>query len=135
MASLAKSSTSATKPGLTSHPFRRRGWRRWPGWLLAVLTAAAILMRIGFWLTFFHGGGAGLGLGIVRSMFESLIEIIAATIPPALVVIWLLLIVRISKWGRPQMGALPALGDADLQHRINDSRAAIAVLWRQGGPI
>ncbi len=64
---------------------------------MTVLTTAAILTQIGFWLTFFHGGGAGLGLGTVRSKFKSLIEIIAATIPPALVVIWLLLIVRISK--------------------------------------
>jgi hypothetical protein len=46
---------------------------------------------------FFHAGGAGLGLGIGRSMFHSLIAVIAVTIPPMLVAIWLLLLVRISR--------------------------------------
>lgn len=76
---------------------RTRGWRRWPVWLSTVMTAAACLAQIGFWLMFFHGGSSGLGLGVGRSMFHDLIEVIAATIPPLLAVIWILLLLRISR--------------------------------------
>lgn len=76
---------------------RRRGWRCWPVYVLVATTAAACLAQIGFWLTFFHGGGAGLGLGIGRSMLQGPITIIAAAIPSALAVIWLLLLGRISR--------------------------------------
>ncbi|MFN3868433.1 MAG: hypothetical protein ACK4MF_05135 [Hyphomicrobiaceae bacterium] len=52
----------------------RQQRRRWPIWSLAAVTLAIALSQIGFWLFFFYGGPAGLGVGIGRAMSRHLID-------------------------------------------------------------
>lgn len=77
---------------LSAH--RERNWRRWPVWLLIVVTAGAALTQIAFWAAFFHAGSGGMGLGIGRALFRSLLENAGTWLVIALATLWLILISR-----------------------------------------
>ncbi|MCB1519880.1 MAG: hypothetical protein KDJ37_04800 [Hyphomicrobiaceae bacterium] len=95
--------TIATLPLLTTvllRAHRRFGWKRWPVWLLACITAAAALVQAGFWIVFFHGGGMGLGLGIGRAVAMPVIRAGVPWLAAAIAIAWAVLILR--SVARPQ---------------------------------
>lgn len=72
----------------------RRGWRRWPLVLLAVVSIAPALAQIGFWAMFFHGGPNSGGLGILREMLRPTLSWAVPATVTALMLAWALLIAR-----------------------------------------
>ncbi|MGD9785215.1 MAG: hypothetical protein AB7E80_05655 [Hyphomicrobiaceae bacterium] len=89
----------ATLPALSwrvSAEHRGRGWRRWPIWLLALTTAFVAGAQIAFWLTFFHGGGFGLGIGLGRTLAVPLLDKVTLLATGALALLWLAALMRLN---------------------------------------